>query len=166
MSMQRVEPAAAHALVVEQLRRAVHIGSYVPGDRLPSERALAEQLGVSRATVREAIKVLRDEGYVESRRGARGGLMVLDQGLNEERMRPVVRSRLREWEELLDFRQSIEGAAARLAAARRTDRDLRTLTRALEAMDRSLETARFRTADNAFHLAIADAARNRFMRRA
>src|SRR5205809_418612 len=98
VSIQRVEPAAAHALVVEQLRRAVHIGSYVPGDRLPSERALAEQLGVSRATVREAIKVLRDEGYVESRRGARGGLMVLDQGLNEERMRPVVRSRLREWE--------------------------------------------------------------------
>ena len=107
MSMQRVEPAAAHALVVEQLRRAVHIGSYVPGDRLPSERALAEQLGVSRATVREAIRVLREEGYVESRRGARGGLVVLDQGQNEERMRPVVRARLAEFREAvsrLEFR--------------------------------------------------------------
>ena len=85
MAIQRVEPAAAHELVVAEIRRAIHMGSYVLGDRLPAERALAEQLGVSRATLREALHVLRSEGYVESRRGAHGGLVVLDQGLNEER---------------------------------------------------------------------------------
>ena len=66
-AIQRVEPAAAHELVVEEIRRAIHMGTYVPGDRLPAERALAEQLGVSRATLREAIGVLRAEGYLESR---------------------------------------------------------------------------------------------------
>jgi GntR family transcriptional repressor for pyruvate dehydrogenase complex len=165
-AIQRVEPAAAHELVVEEIRRAIHMGTYVPGDRLPAERALAEQLGVSRATLREAIGVLRAEGYVESRRGARGGLVVLDQGLDEERMRPVVQDRLHEFEELLDLREAIEGAAARLAAERRTAADLKTLTTAFEAMQQGLETERFRAADSAFHLAIAAAARNRLMQRA
>ena len=166
MAIQRVEPAAAHELVVAEIRRAIHMGSYVPGDRLPAERALAEQLGVSRATLREALHVLRSEGYVESRRGAHGGLVVLDQGLNEERMRPVVQARLRQFEELLDLRQAIEGAAARLAAARRTARDLKALTTAFATMEQGLETERFRAADSAFHLAIARAARNDLMRRA
>jgi GntR family transcriptional repressor for pyruvate dehydrogenase complex len=166
MAIQRVEPAAAHELVVAEIRRAIHMGSYVPGDRLPAERALAEQLGVSRATLREALHVLRSEGYVESRRGAHGGLVVLDQGLNEERMRPVVQARLREFEELLDLRQAIEGAAARLAAARRTAGDLKALKAAFETMEQGLETERFRAADSAFHLAIAQAARNDLMRRA
>ena len=155
MAIQRVEPAAAHELVVQEIRRAIHMGSYVPGDRLPAERALAEQLGVSRATLREAIGVLREEGYVESRRGAHGGMVVLDQGLDEERMRPVVQERLAEFEELLDLRAAIEGAAARLAAERRTAADLKALTAAFDGMAQGLETERFRAADSAFHLAIA-----------
>jgi DNA-binding FadR family transcriptional regulator len=166
MAIQRVEPAAAHELVAQEIRRAIHMGSYVPGDRLPAERALADQLGVSRATLREAIGVLRAEGYVESRRGAHGGMVVLDQGLDEERMRPVVQERLSEFEELLDLRAAIEGAAARLAAERRTSADLKALTAAFEGMAKGLETERFRAADSAFHLAIASAARNALMQRA
>jgi DNA-binding FadR family transcriptional regulator len=48
-----VEIASAYELVVERLHRAIHVRRYVPGDRLPSERKLAESLGVSRVTVRE-----------------------------------------------------------------------------------------------------------------
>jgi GntR family transcriptional repressor for pyruvate dehydrogenase complex len=166
LTIQRVEPAPTHELVVEEIRRAIHMGLYVPGDRLPAERALAEQLGVSRATLREALGVLRTEGYVESRRGAHGGLVVLDQGIDEERMRPVVQDRLQEFEELLDLREAIEGAAARLAADRRTAADLKALTAAFNAMSRGLETERFRAADSAFHMAVAAAARNRMMLRA
>lgn len=164
--IQPVEPAAAYELVVAQIRRAIHIGKYIPGDKLPAERLLAQQLGVSRTTVREAIRVLEGEGYIESRRGAGGGIVILHQGQTEERMKPIVKERLPEFEELLDFRVTIEGAAAALAAQRRTKQDLATLTRAFEIMEQDEGSARFRAADSAFHLGIADAARNRFMRKA
>lgn len=164
--MQRIEPASAYELVVDQIRRAIHMGSYIPGDKLPPERELALQLGVSRTTLREAIRVLEGEGYVESRRGARGGLMVVDQAKDERRIRPLVKEKLQEFEDLIDYREAIERAAARLAARRRREKDINTLASACEVMERGLETGRFRAADSAFHLAIAEAARNRFMRQA
>lgn len=164
--MERVATPATYELVSEQIRRAIHIGRYLPGDKLPAERQLAEQMGVSRTTVREALRVLEGEGYVESHRGAMGGIVVLDQSASEERMRPVVSARLAEFEELFDFRAAVEGAAARLAAVRRTEFDLARLQEAFDAMEEGRQTAQFRAADSAFHLGIADAARNRFMREA
>ena len=164
--MERVATPSTYELVSEQIRRAIHIGTYLPGDKLPAERQLAEQMGVSRTTVREALRVLEGEGYVEIHRGATGGIVILDQSASEERIRPVVVERLAEFEELFDFRIAVEGAAARLAAARRREADLRRLQEALDTMDAGWQTARFRAADSAFHLGIADAARNRFMRQA
>lgn len=164
--MERVATPATYELVSEQIRRAIHIGTYLPGDKLPAERQLAEQMGVSRTTVREALRVLEGEGYVESHRGATGGIVVLDQSASEERLRPVVSARLAEFEELFDFRAAVEGGAARLAAVRRTEDDLGRLQKALDAMEEGGQTARFRAADSAFHLGIAAAARNRFMRQA
>jgi GntR family transcriptional regulator, transcriptional repressor for pyruvate dehydrogenase complex len=166
VSVERVATPATYELVSEQIRRAIHIGTYLPGDKLPAERQLAEQMGVSRTTIREALRVLEGEGYVESRRGATGGIVVLDQSASEERIRPVVVARLAEFEELFDFRLAVEGAAARLAALRRTETDLNHLLKSLDAMEQGWQTARFRAADSAFHLGIADAARNRFMRQA
>jgi len=164
--IEPIDFAAAYEVVTERIRRAIHIGSYLPGDKLPPERALAQQLGVSRTTVREAIRVLEGEGYLTSRRGASGGSIVLDQAQNEERIRPLLVEKLPQLEEALDFRIAVEGAAARLAAHRRTNEDLRVLRKAYDLMDADRETHRFRAADNAFHLAIADAARNRLMRQA
>lgn len=167
--MTGIEPidlAAAYEVVTERIRRAIHIGSYLPGDKLPPERTLAQQLGVSRTTVREAIRVLEGEGYVVSRRGASGGILVLDQGENEERLRPLLAEKLPELEETFDYRIAVEGAAARLAAGRRTDEDLAILQGAYDVMEADRETLRFRAGDNAFHLAIADAARNQLMRQA
>ena len=91
-------------------------------------------------------------------------MLVLDQAKKEEAIRPIVKERFDEFQELLDFRVAIESAAARLAALRRTKKDLGTLTRACRTMELDLETGRFRAADSAFHLGIAEAARNRFMR--
>ena len=88
--IEPIDFAAAYEVVTERIRRAIHIGSYLPGDKLPPERMLAQQLGVSRTTVREAIRVLEGEGYVVSRRGASGGILVLDQAENEERIRPLL----------------------------------------------------------------------------
>src|SRR5215469_11104221 len=78
VAIERVEHVPVYGLVVDQLRRAIHNGSFVPGDKFPPERELSKQLGVSRASVREAIRVLEGEGYVETKRGASGGIMVLD----------------------------------------------------------------------------------------
>ena len=61
--MEPVRKIAVHELVVSRLRRAIHLGDYLPGDRLPSERDIADRLEVSRESVREAIRVLESEGY-------------------------------------------------------------------------------------------------------
>src|SRR5258708_35116557 len=102
---------------------------------------LAQQLGVSRTTVREAIRVLEGEGYVVSRRGARGGIIVLDQAENEERIRPLLAEKLPEIEETFDYRIAVEGAAARLAADRRTDADLATPMEAYDVIREATELA-------------------------
>lgn len=164
--IERVEHAPVYGLVVEQIRRAIHIGTYIPGDKLPPERELAKKLGVSRTTVREAIRVLEGEGYVESRRGATGGVIVLDRGQTEQRAARIIKEKLPELEEVVEFRLAVECRAARLAAIRRTDEDLVRLTDAFEHMEPGQETPRFRAADSAFHLGIAEAARNFWMRKA
>src|SRR3954470_8085558 len=63
-------------VIVEQMRILIREGKLVPGDRLPSERELCERFGVSRVTVREALRVLEANGLVEIRVGARGGAFV------------------------------------------------------------------------------------------
>jgi GntR family transcriptional repressor for pyruvate dehydrogenase complex len=165
-AIERVEHAPVYGLVVEQIRRAIHIGTYIPNDKLPPERELAKKLGVSRTTVREAIRVLEGEGYVESRRGATGGVIVLDRGQTEQRAARMIKEKLPELEEVVEFRLAVECGAARLAALRRTDEDLIKLTEAYEQMEPGQETPRFRAADSAFHLGIAEAARNSWMRKA
>jgi len=163
--IERVEHVPIYGLVVDQLRRAIHSGAFVPGDKFPPERELSKQLGVSRASVREAIRVLEGEGYVETRRGASGGIIVLDRGQTEDRLAEVIRARLPEIEQAIDFRLAVECGAARLAAVRRTDEDLAILRAAFTTMASSRETRRFRAADSAFHQGIAKAARNDWMER-
>jgi GntR family transcriptional regulator, transcriptional repressor for pyruvate dehydrogenase complex len=164
--IEAVDLVAAHQVVTDRIRHAIHIGIYLPGDKLPPERTLAQQLGVSRMTVREAIRALRADGYVSSRRGSAGGITVLDQGEDETRLRQVLLRRMAELDDGFEFRIAVEGAAARLAAQRRTKGDLARLHQAYLELDQTREAARLRAADNVFHLAIADAARNRLMRQA
>jgi GntR family transcriptional repressor for pyruvate dehydrogenase complex len=163
--IERVAHVPVYGLVVDQLRRAIHNGSFVPGDKFPPERELSRQLGVSRASVREAIRVLEGEGYVETRRGSSGGMVVLDRAQTEDRLAETIRRQLPEIEQVIDFRLAVEVSAARLAAVRRTDADLARLDAAFETMSSSRETRRFRAADSAFHQGIAQAARNDWMDR-
>jgi DNA-binding FadR family transcriptional regulator len=163
--IERVEHVPVYGLVVDQLRRAIHNGSFVPGDKFPPERELSKQLGVSRASVREAIRVLEGEGHVETRRGASGGIIVLDRGRTEDRLAEVIRAKLPEIEQAIDFRLAVERSAARLAAMRRTDDDLASLRAAFTIMAEGRETQRFRAADSAFHQGIARAAQNDWMER-
>ena len=160
-----VEIVAASELVVERLRRAIHLRQYAPGERLPSERKLAESLGVSRVTVREALRTLQDEGYVESRRGATGGpFVVVPKTGTTERLQEILRERREEFESILDYRTVVEGGAAQFAAERRSEEDLELMRSAVGDMRSSKDMTAFRQADSAFHLAIANAAANPLLR--
>lgn len=166
-SIGRVHTAAAADVVLDQLRRAIGLGRFLPGDKLPPERSLADQLGVSRTTLRVALRVLAREGIVEVRRGAKGGITVRPAPAH---LRPVGERALEEMENAMAFRLAVERATARLAAARRSPADLRRLRGLFDVMSRLTDTAqrrrdpsnvaRFIATDVSFHLAIAAAARH------
>lgn len=170
-----VRPTSACELVVEQLRRAIHLGRFLAGDKLPPERELAKQLGVSRTTVRDAVKILEGEGLVQSKRGAAGGLTVLEQN-TDGNLRRSLSGRLKAIEEIYDYRLAIECSAARLASARRNKSDLTALARHVKRMGELAAPLRradeaqamaavsqFMAVDSEFHLGIARAARNGYL---
>jgi DNA-binding FadR family transcriptional regulator len=170
-----ISPVAAHELAIEQIKRCIQLGLFLPGEKLPPERMLAERLSVSRSTLREAIGVLRAAGYLSVRRGAAGGLIVHDAHVEDPaELRVWIRTQRAHLNELLDYRLVIEGAAAEFAARRRTGEDLARLEAALQRMDRSKDAAlaqaeaaaEFNAADTVYHLEIAAAARNGMLRKA
>lgn len=140
---------------VARLVQTVRLGVIAPGESLPSERELAALYGVSRDTVREAIRELSDAGYLESRRGRYGGTFIADPP-----PRPTSPPRVdsAELDDVLGMRRVIETGAARAAAARSlpaADRD------ALRARYEAAATASaddYRRADTLLHLAIAELA--------
>jgi len=148
----------AFEVTVERLARAIKLGVVAVGERLPPERELAELLGVSRMTLREAIKALADAGFVASRRGRGGGTFVTFQAGTPPREHPseVARSMGDRLHQALDFRRVVEPGAAALAA-----------TRSLSAAERGYLAGCFaectdatddrqrRVADSRLHLAIA-----------
>lgn len=158
-------PSAAE-IVVAQLTRAIELDRFLQGDQLPPEREFALQLGISRVTLRTALADLEMKGLLErSGRGSGGGALVIAGGptVVSDAGHRALRDQLAE---IYEFRVACESAAAELAAARRTDTDLAILENAIDDLRGELTPGRFRAADNAFHLAIADAAGNRRLREA
>lgn len=158
-----VRTAPLHAtsaadVVAAHLRGRIHAGELSPGDQLPAERDLADQLGVGRQTLREALKTLTVQGYVLSRRGSGGGTFVA--ALTEARALWLERMRqdTRVIGDIIDLRVAVESHAAALAARRRTDRHLRAMHDSIVGLDGPDGRDRFRAFDSAFHRAITDAA--------
>lgn len=161
--LQPVRMRTAGEHVADRMVTAIALGEFVPGQRLPTERELSAMLGVSRATVREAMQRLSALGYVEIRRGRTGGAYV-QSGWGPEAAEMISRTLLPGWEgfeRLFDFRQLIEPLIARTAAERRTRADVPAIESALESY-RTAGTDReaSRAADEALHVAIAAAAHN------
>ncbi len=152
--------------IAERLVTAIALGEFVPGQRLPAERELAVMLGVSRATVREAIQRLAGAGYVSVRRGRAGGAFV-EAGWGPEAEEMVARVLQPEWdrlEHLFDFRHLVERQIARTAAERRRPSDVRAIRRALAQYERAGDDRESsRAADLALHLAIARATQNPYL---
>jgi GntR family transcriptional regulator, transcriptional repressor for pyruvate dehydrogenase complex len=149
----------------EQIERLLRV--YVqehglrPGDRLPSERALATALKVSRVSLRQATVSLEVQGLLEVRHG--GGIYVRSLNVDPERLKAML-TRRRRLPEVLEAREAIECMLARLAAQRRTATDLTTIQAAVSAMVLDIENGGIGdAADRRFHTAIARAAKNKLL---
>jgi len=160
MPLQTVEPPQRlYRQIAEQLRSLIAAGEFKPGSRLPAERDLARQLGVSRPSVREALIALEVEGWVEVRIGS-GVYAMAPNGAGANGHAQVPAS---EWGpfELLNARRVIEGEIAALAATHAKRTNLHAIRDAIEAMrsdvDRGVAPLE---SDGAFHAAIAEASGN------
>ncbi|VTU21577.1 Putative L-lactate dehydrogenase operon regulatory protein [Variovorax sp. PBS-H4] len=156
MPLQTLEPRRLYRQIADQLSALIAKGEFAAGARLPAERDLAKQLGVSRPSVREALIALEVEGWVEVRTGS--GVYVLDR---PQPAPPPETST--EWGplELIRARRVVEGETAAIAATTARRKDIDAMTRAIELMrglaDRNVMPLE---GDRAFHLAIVECCGN------
>ncbi|MEO3975314.1 FCD domain-containing protein [Streptomyces sp. CAU 1734] len=142
---------------LEQILRLLRLGLVAGGDRLPAERELAERMGISRVTLREVLKVLADQGLVESRRGRYGGTFVLgrpDTGGGEDELRRRVAEV--NVEDTLRFREVLEVGAAGLCAAHGLAGADADRLRAALAATHDAPLADYRRRDTLLHLTLAE----------
>lgn len=157
MPIQAVESLRLYRQIADQLANLIESGEYGVGDRLPPERVLAEQLKVSRSSVREALIALEVEGCIEIRGGT--GVFVLDR---DARKRAREEGAVPGPFEVLEVRALLEPEAAALAARHATVEDIAKMEAAIESMrvDNAEELTAGLDGDREFHLAIAATAAN------
>ena len=163
MPLQTVEPKRLYRQIAEQLRSLITAGEWAVGSRLPAERDLARQLGVSRPSVREALIAMEVEGWVEVRTGS--GVYVLDRaskGTNKI-AKDTPQLSPDEWGplELIRARRVVEGEIAAIAAAQAKRKHLDAMSKAIVSMkldaDRGILPLE---GDRAFHSAIVESCGN------
>jgi GntR family transcriptional repressor for pyruvate dehydrogenase complex len=148
-----------------ELQRRVSRGELKPGDRLPTEKALGEAFGVSRAVVREAIARLKADGLIETRQGSGAFVVEAPKTINL-RFWQGAGPELGELRDIFELRAMVEGAVAELAAQRRDRDDLLAMKSHLQAMDDAMSSGSDGTeADDNFHIAMAKATRNAYVGR-
>ncbi|MEU0239046.1 FadR/GntR family transcriptional regulator [Nocardiopsis sp. NPDC006198] len=151
------------ASVTRKLIRLLSSGQVSPGQRLPAERVLADELGVNRPTVREAIRSLAFLGLVEVRRGSGTYYLGPSNDLLYRLFETGLITGERKARDMLQARAHLEVLLAGLAAEQANDNDVAVLADRLEQM-RVSSPEGFPEADVRFHLAIAEAARNSTLR--
>ena len=163
-SLRPIRRSLLYEEVVERLREFIDVNELKPGDKLMPERELAEQLGVSRTSVRQAITALRVLGIVEVRPGD-GAYLVEAEELIPSLALEVLESEA-DHPMIWEVREAVETQAARLAAARRRAEDLERMEAALDAMAESVEAGgEGVVGDRRFHEAILAAAHNPVLQR-
>lgn len=154
-------PKKLHTEIVERIRTLIHENELLPGSRLPAERKLAQSFGVSRNSVREAIKQLEEGGILESRTGAGtyvavGDKKILIRALARELERGKTRIR-----EIFEIRTLLEPQIAGLAAARITRSQIGKLQHIIEKQKLAVgDIKKFTSLDTRFHTLLVQAAGN------
>jgi len=156
MQLARISKGSLVETAIESLRQAIEKGHWAIGERLPVEAQLSESLGVSRNTVREAVRVLVHVGMLETRQG--DGTYVRATKDAGETLRRINRAQLRD---KLEVRIMLETEAAKLAAERRDAKDLERMTLALDERAKAGDDVESRIRhDHAFHTALVAASHN------
>jgi GntR family transcriptional regulator, transcriptional repressor for pyruvate dehydrogenase complex len=163
----RAQPVRAFEDVVRQIRAAIVEGRLVAGDRLPSQRELQARFAVGRNVILEAIRILETRGLVEVRRGAHGGAIVrrLDAGPLSEHLSTLFGQEAMPLNELVEFREALEGQNAAWATLRADEDDLAALVEIRDDLRRLVADGAPHRAimkqDNLLHAVLARAAHNR-----
>jgi DNA-binding FadR family transcriptional regulator len=156
-------PIGGGGLVEQTVRRlgeAIGMGLLSVGEQLPAETDLSSRLEISPMTLRQALTILRETGYIETKRGKRGGTFV-------KRAKPfpaaagASKVSVEELRDLTEFRAAVSGRAAALAAERATEEEIDQLSALVAQMAKELPFARYRQLDGQFHLGVAAASRSR-----
>lgn len=159
------QPRASGEIVV-QIERAIFDGELHPGDRLQSERELAEQFSVSRITVRDALRVLEARGLVRVKVGASGGAFVTETNVDQvaESISTMILLKRMSLSELVEARTVVETATAELAAQRA---DAATVDLLAQMVERGRRVVRehlpHTEASMDFHVALAEASKNELL---
>ncbi len=152
--------------VKEVLKQAILKGEFKPGDRLPSETQLVEQLKVSKVTIREALHEMASEGLIEKRRGIYGGSFVAQPGFNKigQVMNNFYQFGGLTPEEMVQFRQILEPELVAMAVEQRTKKDLEAMRTNIKEVEAAINKGKPDQAKGIyFHCLIANACHNRLI---
>lgn len=142
-----------------RIAEAIGLGLLNVGDRLPGESELAERFGIAPMTLREALALLREAGYLETRRGRGGGTFVRavqpQLPARDTRSQQLANLSLGDLRDITDYREALEGGAAALAARRASIEHITELQLLVDAMADAADYATFRRLDRRFHISIA-----------
>lgn len=164
---KKASKSKTYEQIVDHVRSAISSGELSSGDRLPPETELAKSLGVSRPTVREALKVLEALNILRSSTGPKGGTFVRDITGSEvadylkDSISLLLDVNELSLQELWAARETIDIPAAGMAAARRTEHDLFVIEQTIEADE--LKHGDNIVSDISFHRAVAEASKNRML---
>ncbi|MDK2927531.1 MAG: GntR family transcriptional regulator, transcriptional repressor for pyruvate dehydrogenase complex [Bacillota bacterium] len=163
MHLRRVgRPAGLVQVVRDEIERLIVAGKLQPGDRLPTEKELAEQLGVGRSSVREALRALAEMGIVEIIQGKGTFVRNEPQQAIKAQLQFLINFEDKAYEDLTELRRLLEVGLVRLAAERAGEADLERLRASLAEMSQARTTELLVEAGTRFHLAVAEAAKNAF----
>jgi DNA-binding FadR family transcriptional regulator len=166
LKLTPMEVPKASDVLANELRERILDGEFAEGMALPPERELVSQTRMSRATVREALRILQVQGLVRIKAGRAGGTFVQRPGRDAvaKSVSLLIRGQQFRLAALLETREAIEPFCARLAARNRTDADLDRLEEANDALaDPASSLARFLQANVDWHLGVAVASHNELL---
>ncbi|HEX6922730.1 MAG TPA: FadR/GntR family transcriptional regulator [Bacillales bacterium] len=165
MNLTPVKKRRLYHDIIKQIKLAIENGEIKPGERLPSERSLAQTLSVSRTSVKEAISVLDSAGVVIIRPGV--GVFLRENGLDDIiiTINTIMENRI-DLVEVLELRQAIEGNTAYYAALRGTKEDRDLIKEAFLALEYAVNRNDIAAEeDYKFHMAVCTAARNTLLKK-
>jgi GntR family transcriptional repressor for pyruvate dehydrogenase complex len=162
MSFKTIKRESTLEVIVQQIKDQIKKGILKPGEKLPSERKLADLLGVSRASVREAIQALAFSGYLEVNQGK--GTYILEMATKYDEIANFF-SEFSNYslDYLMEARIMLEGEFARLAALNASQEEIDVIEKVFNEIDKSKDLNSFVVKDLEFHLTIAKATHNPFM---